>query len=53
MNVSRTRPCYHRGGCFVASGWSSGKEAAMDVQTVIAICAIFSVVVGIVGLGRR
>lgn len=25
----------------------------MDAQTVIAVCAIFSVVVGIVGLGKR
>lgn len=25
----------------------------MDVQAVIAVCAIFSVVVGIVGLGKR
>ena len=38
--------------CFAASGQHRRKEVlAMDAQTIIAICALLSVVIGIVKLG--
>ncbi|BAK43504.1 hypothetical protein EGYY_02680 [Eggerthella sp. YY7918] len=39
--------------CFVARGGFERSEKPMDTQTIIAICAVFSVVIGLVSLARR
>ena len=39
--------------CFAAPGQPWKGVPPMDAQTVIALCAVFSVVLGMIGLSRR
>ena len=43
---------WHR-RCFAALGQLRKEVPPMDAQTVIALCAVFSVVLGIVGISQR
>ena len=44
--------CYNGRGCFVSPGGLEREEPIMDPQTVIALCELLLVVIGIVGLAE-
>lgn len=53
MALHRLPVGYNDARCFVAPGGFERSEKPMDTQTIIAVCALFTVVIGIVSLARR